>query len=264
MAVKNLQTPEMLLISGGWLAPGSDVNAVFVSVPELAGSVSRLEVVHTTLLKASQPAPSKALAEIMEAQGQLDVRHDAIIRGVFGTLTALAELLGGGDGAALVALRDFLLPEGLQSQLKSYAAEAGQAAALADRLAPEVRAKTDAIPIGSGPSAKPLTVYLDELIGLGAKLGELEAKRATIENAASHASALSKARLAWVRVVNALVANAELAELPADKDAVLFDLLRSTEKKADERARESLAAARAKEASEKAKAPAPAHPTTGQ
>ncbi|APR87008.1 hypothetical protein A7982_12357 [Minicystis rosea] len=258
MAIKNLQTPEMLLISGTWLAQGSDVNAALLSVTELAGSAPRLETVHTALLKAGQPVANKALAEIIDEEGRLDVRHDAIIRGAFGTLTALAELLGGSEGAAQIALRDFLLPEGLQSQLKSYAAEAGQAAALADRMTPEVRTKTDAVPIGSGPNAKPLTVYLDELIGLGGKLGELEAKRATIENAATQAGALSKARLAWVRVVNALVANAELAELPADKDALLFDLLRSTEKKADERARESLAAARAKEAAEKpADPPAP-------
>jgi hypothetical protein len=113
----------------------------------------------------------------MAEEAQLDIRHDTIIRGVWGTLTSLAELIGGDAGTDILALRDTILPEGLGSQLKTYRAEAGQAAQLADRMTPAIKAKTDAILLGQAPNAKPLTTFVDEWIAIGKQLGALEDER---------------------------------------------------------------------------------------
>jgi len=94
--------------------------------------------------------------------------------GVYGYLTAMAELIGGEDGEELLVLRDRLSPDGLSSQQKTYRGQAGQATQLEDRLTPEVLAKTDAFIVGQGPTAKPLTAYLKEWIAIGKQFGALE------------------------------------------------------------------------------------------
>jgi hypothetical protein len=220
-------------------------------VPILASSLPLITEAHAGVLPLVKPPQTGRLAEIMNLEAEIDIRHDSIIRGTYGTLTTMAELVGGDDGTALIALRDELIPDGQQSMLKSYRAEATQADQLDDRLTPKLRARTDAILIGEAPNAKPLTALLDEWIVLGKQLGALEDEKGRIEAAAGEAvsgAVFLKARNFWVRVVNALVANAELADIDADKRATIFGPFWNAEKKADERARQSAAKGRMKAA----------------
>jgi hypothetical protein len=240
MALKNLTSEEMLQLSGNWIDPKSPAHAAIITVPELAAKLQRMGDTHGGLANAAQPPENPRLAQISAEEGPIDLRHDAIIRGIFGHLTATAELVGGEAGEQLIALRDKLIPDGLSSQQKTYRAEAGQAAQLADRLTADVLKQTDAIIVGQGAAAKSLTEYLKEWITLGKQLGALEDEKGKIlaEQAdAATGTALVKARNQWIRLVNSFIADGALAQLDDGTDALVFGPLRDAGKKADARVR---------------------------
>jgi len=250
MALKYLQTEEMLQISGNWVEPQSDAHTAILAVPELATKLPRAEDTHKALAVAAQPSKNPRIAEISVQQSALDQRHDALIRGAFGFLTSLAEILGGEDGAKYIELRDVLIPDGLTSLQKTYRAEAGQAKQLEERLTEALKARTDAIIVGPKQNPKTLTAVLQEWIALGKQLGELEDEKGKLlaqEADASTGAVLVAARNRWIRVVNSILADAELVELAAESYAIVFGPLRDAERKADARAR---SAKPAKEASE--------------
>src|SRR5262249_4207042 len=77
---------------------------------------------------------------------------------------------------------------------------------------------------------------------LGQKLGTLEDEKARLPSSASGQGpgagmTLLAARNQWVRVVNAFVANGELAELDEETAKLIFGPLRAAEKAADRRDR---------------------------
>jgi hypothetical protein len=255
LALMNLFPDEMLAVSRPMVDSSSKSYAVIIAHDDLKAPYKRLQAAHAGLSNAAQPKADR-IQEIILAQAKLDVRHDAIIRGLWGFFSALAELVGGDGAASLLALRDLLIPDGLLSQKKTYGGQAGQATQLALRMTPDIRKRTDAFLIGEGAAARTLTSYLEEWISLGEQLNTYEVERGTLEIEPSVGASLHNARLDWVRAMNAMVANAEMAgPTPADM-AVLFGGLQSAERKADERAREAKAkvAAEAKAALEKAAA----------
>jgi hypothetical protein len=67
------------------------------------------------------------------------------------------------------------------------------------------------------------------------QMGQLEDERARLAPGSTSAADIIKARLAWVRVMNALQANAELAQVDESTDHLLFDPLRAAEKAASNR-----------------------------
>jgi hypothetical protein len=242
MALKRLPTNEMLHLSGEWLDPQSRAHAVIKASPDLAPSLPRLRAAHQELAAAAQPAPENMrLADVSSEQMTVDLRHDDIIRGCYWLLTGTAHLLGDdGDGAGWLQLRDTLVPDGLSSTQKTYAAEAGQAAQLSARMTPALRAKTDAILVGAKGAKMTLTELLEEWIQLGTTLGDLERERARLAAANGKETNVSPtivARNKWIRNVNVLLAVAEAAELSADTTNLLFGPLRIAEAKADQRAR---------------------------
>lgn len=272
MSLMHLLPDEMLGVSGPMLDPGSDAYTVIINYDDFKAPYKRLQSAHSSLSAAAQPAKTERIKEIILAQATLDVRHDAIIRGIWGFFTAVAELIGGDTGAELIALRDYLVPDGLSSQNKTYGGEAGQAEQLALRLTPDVRKRTDAILIGEGANAQPLSAYLDEWVTAGRKLGIYDAERGRIENEPSEGGDLHNARLDWVRAQNAMVSIAEMAGLTPVEMATVFGALQTAERKADDRARDTKAkvAAEAKAAAEKKAAekkvvdPKPIEPVAGE
>ena len=240
MAFKRLSSEEMLQLSGAWVDPLSEARAAILATPDLAPAMPRVTAAHGALASLAQPVKADPrLAAISEEEGSLDARHDDVIRGGYGVLTGAAFLLGAG-GRALLALRDSLFPDGLSSVQKTYRAEAGQAAQLAGRLTPALRAQLASIGVGPEDEKKTLEQFVDELIGLGAQLGALEDEKGRLQPAPGQAShqggaALLAARNQWIRVANALVANGEAAQLDEATDKLIFGPLRAAEKAADRR-----------------------------
>ena len=256
MAFKRLASEEMLQLSGTWVDPESKAYKALLATPDLAPSMPRFTAAHKLLAKLTQPGiEDPRLAAIVAEEGIVDPRHDDIIRGAYGLLTCAALLLGadgadGADGAALLALRDILFPDGLSSTQKSYRAESGQAAQLAKRLTPALRAQLASIVVGPKGDKKTLEQFVDELIALGARLGVLEDEKARLqpgpgEPGPGAGAAILAARNQWVKLANALIANSEVAGLDAETDKLVLGPLRAAERAADRREAKAPAAAKA-------------------
>lgn len=237
MALKRLSTEEMVQLSGPWVTEGTEARDAILAVPEMAGVLPKVEAAHGALHGVQPTAEDPRLARLQEEAAEEDVQHDTLVRGMHMYLTSLALLSGSSTTAdSLLQLRDFLLPDGLETMQKSYRAEAGAGDLLKTRLSDDAGAKKQLkkIPV----LEKHLGQYVDMLLARAKRLGELEDERARIVNAPaspSDGARLMLARNQWIRAVNALVANADLAELDGDKSRLVFGALRLVEKKADRR-----------------------------
>lgn len=114
------------------------------------------------------------------------------------------------------------------------------------RLTTEDMAQLSGPWVTAGTDARKAILAVPEMAGVlpkvllarASRLGELEDERAAIESAAagpSDGARLVTARNQWIRAVNALVANADLAERDEAKSRLIFGSLRLAEKKADRR-----------------------------
>jgi hypothetical protein len=241
MALKRLISEEMLQVSNGWIAPGAKGSKAILACPELAPLHPRLTAVHEGLAAVTQPTVTDPrLKKISEEEAEADGRHDEVIRGSHMLLTGISLLLGlGPDSATILATRDNLLPDGLESVNKTYRAEAGQAAQLSDRMG-DLEPVLKNVIVGGTTPPRPLTHYVAEWIALGAKLGQLEDERARIQATPSvveGGSAVVDARNRWIRTANALLATAEMAELDPKVMAAIFGPMWAAEKTADRRGR---------------------------
>jgi hypothetical protein len=235
MALKRLTTGEMVQLSLPWVTPGTEEHKTIAGVPELASVLPRIAAGHQALHDAQPGSDDPRLAKIQEEEGALDLRHDEIVRGTYWFLTALAWLVGAGDMAdALLRLRDLLFLEGLQAAQKTYREEAGAAELMKTRIANDATAKKQ---LKELPVLKTnLAHYVDELAQKAARLGELEHERAQIAaGGPGDPAKMVAARNQWIRAVNALVTNGELAELDESTQQAIFGALRVAEKVADRR-----------------------------
>ena len=241
MSRKRFTTAEMLFITADWIKPGSEANQAILASTDLALNLPRIQSAHQELSTAAQPtALNPRLFEIIKEQTDLDDRHDDIIRGIHGLLTATAALLGSSESLELLALRDQIIPDGLATVQKSYSAEAAEAAQLAARFTPEIRTKLDKFLVGPKSAQHKLSQYLDEWILLGNRLGALEIEKSRLnasESAISTGATIMAARNKWIRTVNLFLAVAEAIELDFATENTIFGHLHVTETKADRRAR---------------------------
>ena len=238
MALKYISNEVMLQLSATWVNPSSDAHNAILSIADLAAFLPRINSVHGNLSALLQPTPSAKIAAISAELVTIDIRHDGLIRGGFGFLTAMAELFGGEVGAAILDLRELLVPDGLASTQKSYRAEATQAAQLKARISADIKSTLDSIPVSFGGQSKTLTEFVDEWIALGLKIGDLEDEKSRLQDSPddSNAMATLKTRNLWIRTVNAFVAVADLADLAEDQDRLIFGPLRVANKAATKRA----------------------------
>ncbi len=244
MALKRMLSDEMIHVSSAWIDPKSGARKAILANPILAPILPCIQKAHDTLAVATQPSVADPrLSEIIEEESRDDSRHDEIIRGTDSFLSGACMLLGPDKAATdLSTLRDFLMPDGLESLRKTYRAEAGQASQLADRLSPEVRAQLASISVGRKSDKKTLAQFVDEWIRLGAALGKLEAEKAQLlaprsQSDPGQGSQVVKARNQWIRTANALIASASIANIDEEADSLIFGTLRATEKVADRRGR---------------------------
>lgn len=236
MALKRLTTEEMVQVSGTWVAEGSAARKALLAVGELGGLFPRVEAAHSALLDARPSAPSGRLAALMSEAAALDITHDGLIRGVHAVLGAFALLAEGPEQAEpFLRLRDYLLPEGLDHTQKTFRGEAGAAEMLASRLEADAGVKKQLKEILVGKKA--LGTFVQRWIEAGRQLGRLEDERAQLEATPADGSGAKvvAARNAWIRAVNALIANAELAEVDEATDRLIFGALRLAERNAERR-----------------------------
>ena len=204
-----------------------------MSVPALAALEPSVASAHASLGVAEPEVALPArLLELTDESAGCDGVHDNTIRGTHTYLGALATLAThAAEATELLALRAFLLPDGLLAVQKTYRGEAGEAALLRQRLAeqPEKAARlaTLAVPVGAGTTVGAL---VDLWTSKAARLGELDDERAALVAAASLPGAaaspsrqeLRNARYTWIQQVNALLAIATAIKLPAEAHQAIF------------------------------------------
>lgn len=232
MALKRLTAQEMVQLSKPWVTPGDPGRAALEKVPLLAALLPRVEAAHGAIFAVEVETEDPKTKALSEQEAELDAEHDSLVKGVYGTLTMLSEVSTQKD--ELLRLRDLLLPEGLEHARKTYRGEAGHAALVASRLDEPTRARLKSIILHD----KTLLELVDTWLAAANQLGDLEEERARLAApAASSAAQINAARIAWVRVTNALTANAELAGVEPEDDRTLFSALRAAERTADGRKR---------------------------
>jgi hypothetical protein len=232
MALKRLTAQEMVQLSKPWITPGDPGRIAIEKIPLLSALLPRIEAAHTAIFSVQVQTEDPKAKVLSEQEAELDAEHDVLVRGVYGALTTLAELSAQRD--ELLRLRDLILPEGLEHARKTYRGEAGHAALVSARLDDATRARLKSIVLHD----KTLLELVDAWLADAQKLGELEEERARLAApAASSAAQINAARIGWVRVTNALIANAELSDVDADVERTLFSALRAAERTADGRKR---------------------------
>ncbi len=232
MALKGLTIEEMEPVSAAWVDETNPAHQAILTVAELSGLLPKLKGVHAEL-HAAVPQDDPLAKEISQLSATTDATHDALARGVYGYLTEVALLVD--DGTPLLALRDELMPEGLSAVVhNTYRGQAGFAALLRGRLTSQSRGQLRELPL---PGGKSLHDAVEGWLAAADRLGELEETKARLQaSVPTVAGRIFDARNRWIRTVNALIANAALAELDEEQERLIFGPLRAAEATADARA----------------------------
>lgn len=237
MALRWLICDEMIGISTGWITVGERARAVIEKTPLLAVLLPHLEEAHEALVDLRAKAEPDTAA-LSKKAGEVDARHDALVRGMYVTLTMLAPISD--DSAELLGIRDQLFPEALGHTQVSYRGEAGYAKVVESHLDDAMKARLKAIVMHKKTMLDLVTVWLDS----GRELGRLEDERdRLVGTSPSLGAEMQTARREWLRLAKALMANAKLAKLTSADDEALFSTLRKTERSAESRAPEKPAPA---------------------
>lgn len=232
MALKRLTAQEMIQVSTPWVTVDDPARLVLNKVSALAALVPQLEAAHRAIFSLQLEAGDPKAKKLSVNEAELDATHDALVRGIYVSLSTIAEFSPSGE--ELLRLRDLLLPDGLEHARKTYRGEAGHAALIGSRLDDALRARLGRVALHD----KSLLDLVDAWLEAASKLGALEEERARLDDPSTKtAGQINAARIGWVRVVNALVTIAELSSLDADSDRVLFSALRAAEHTADNRRR---------------------------
>jgi hypothetical protein len=209
MALKWLTAEEMVAISAAWVMADQAGRAAIEKTPLLAALLPNLEKVHAAIVALrSKEAPR--LRAISQKETEVDAKHDALVRGMVGTLTMLAPVSD--DREELLDIRDKLFPDGLGHTKLSYRGEAGHVAVVAKQLDDTMKARLKAIAVHKKTMLDLALVWIEA----GTQLGQLEEEKARLAEASPSLGAEThSARTAWIRLAKALMANAKLAEQAA-------------------------------------------------
>lgn len=240
-----LPTFTMINLSSAWLDPNRARKAL-EKWPRGKLLLPFIESAHGDLFAAAQidKAEAERDAELREAATEANATHDRKYRAAWFGLTGAAE---GSDDPALsrrvLAVRDKLMPDGLEVVLWAYGAKAVNAQHASERLAsadPEVIRKCSAAP------GVPLEKTLRQWIDAGERLGEVEADRR--EAGAPTEAKTHAARIAWVKVARQMESDAEFDGLDAESAEVILGPMRREVAKATAKAEaKARAEAKAKE-----------------
>jgi hypothetical protein len=230
MALKWLTAEEMVSISSPWVVTGQKGRTAIEKTPLLAALLPKLETGHAALVSLlSKEAPK--VSAISQKQTELDAKHDSLVRGMVGTLTMLAPISE--DREELLAIRDKLFPEGLGHTKLSYRGEAGHTAVVFKLMDDAIKARLKAIVVHKKTMLDLALAWIE----MGNQLGQLEEEKAhLLESSPSLGAEIRAARMGWVRLAKALMANAKLADIDGGTDQLLFSALRTAERAADSRA----------------------------
>lgn len=210
MSVTRLDIDTMRALANAWRTSARDD----LSSPFLAGLPTLLDAWHTDAQALDGDARDTTVAAKRAEARALDSAHDAALGAVFHYLTGVAALHP--NGAALLEIRDRLMPDGLRMKNRSYQAQ-GTAVQAAKAVLDDPARATLASAAAPGVD---LVAAVERWIELGTRLRDLDAERAAIEGGAE--AQLAPLRRRWLRIVKAMRMGADLADLDAEARGRLF------------------------------------------
>ncbi|MDI3284642.1 hypothetical protein [Polyangium sp. 15x6] len=245
----------MISVSAHWLDPQH--KPLFLSIPEVAPLIGRVETVHAGLVAArdgdSSASTLRALGDEAES---LDDRHDHLSRALFYSMLAAQHYELGkhvpneAKAEVIESAREALFPERLNIVSASYQAEAGNAAQIAKLAEGELAPVLGAIHVDKDTSAKDVAMQLGDT---GKQLGAVENQKpqaaAEAQKNAIAPAEVRKRMRAWAKVAGTILANLDESVAPAAMvDAIRAPLLAAAEKATARR--RAKRAAKAKQAPE--------------
>jgi hypothetical protein len=238
MHLSRLTIGEMLSLSQTFLDPSHPAHQALAGAPEVTSLMPRLREVNQVLL-ASQSADELRAGSLQKAVTTLDAEHDDLVSGL-DCLFQSARLLieDEEERARWEQLHELLLPEGRKLANMSYQVEADNAALLEHILAELPDADRDTLKKQYMGKRSALEI-IERWIAVGKELGKKERERLSVPVAPTD-SALQSAQHQWVRIVGAMSAMLQMAELlgelpPGVKQHVLGPLRAATDRKAQRR-----------------------------
>lgn len=219
MSMKRLRTEMMVAISTGWLDP----KLFRLLIEGFALGKARLPFIEQahrglTALVESETAVDRELTALQGDSQAADVTFGRSARGVFFTLTGLAEAAETPEIAArYTTARDVILPQGTAVVRLKYAEKGGAVEMIASRRTPEIDLVLASVTLLDGTT---LADTLDRLIAAGRTLAANENRKRDIEQRraalAETAPQTQTARLFWMRVARALTEDVAMAGLDAE------------------------------------------------
>jgi hypothetical protein len=259
--LRDINAGEMLALIEQWAGP---IKAVFLSIPELAPLLPRVQEDHDALLTARAGSAALAtLRTLLETADALDERHDHLQRALHHGLLSAREARLGLDppdhavANQIDAAYERLLPKQLDVINASYEAEAGNASQMVNIADKELTTLLSAIPIVSGISALDL---VHEIGKVGAALGGVEQNK-SVTAAAADQEAVAPAEVrrrmrACAVTIETVIGALGRTKAPADAVAQIRQPVLDAIGKARARVLDKRNAAKKKEAEETGTTPA--------
>ncbi len=253
MHLSRLSVGEMLSLSQTYLDPTHIAHQALAGTPEVASLMPRLREVNEVLL-ASQSADALRAGSLQNEVTSLDAEHDDLVSGLDCLFQSARFLIEDEqERARWEQLHELLLPDGRKLAAMSYQVEADNAALLQLIIAELPAADLEALKeqrIGKRSAFE----IIQRWIAVGKELGQKERERLSVPVAPTD-SALQAAQHQWVRIVGAMSAMLQMAELLGElpvgvKQHVLLPLRAATDRKSVRRPSQEPAAAPAPAASE--------------
>jgi hypothetical protein len=223
--LRSLNNGEMVSVSAPMADTQSDARKAIDANPLTAAVAAKVVEAHDRLENLKRPAVSTEIAGIIGRLADLDARHDNIGRGFDAVLTGLIYFCADEKRAQeLMALKMFLLPDGLKIIARSYLEEAGQLRNLKSTLSATHAALLKAIQADSTT----LFARFEEWCDIGEQMRTLDLKKAELQGTQPTGPTRADnmaARNAWIAAMNGLLAMADLAELPDATRQTIFGQL---------------------------------------
>jgi hypothetical protein len=89
---------------------GNVARTAIEKVPLLAALLPQLQTAHSAIFAVRAQAEDPKVQRLSQQEAEVDAKHDALVRGIYGSLSMLAQVSANAD--ELLRLRDLLFPEG--------------------------------------------------------------------------------------------------------------------------------------------------------
>ena len=224
-----LLTTEMAGITQTLLDPSTQTHKFAKKDAMIASIFGKVQEAHDSVagIQAAAGAISEQVAQLTDLLGEKDGRADELYGACVQTARGAARLLPDGpQRGALNAAIEIAFPGDARDTIHApYAAAAGEAQNMRERLTPGARAALAEVSV----YGVTVEAALDQWIALSDEVGALDSQRSQLM-ATEDPTALSRAELRsrrnqWARVMRSFVSLVELSDLtPTERKLVLADV----------------------------------------